>query len=154
MTRGTRRKEQESLKHTQTPSPPLAHSTKEVGNKKTKEQEDQGHKMTRGNNKKGTIPSGKQEENNKKERNKMTTKRKAGEKMSETAEILNMLNFLVGVFETYRAIFPISSKKLNISTFLLIFSHQSSPSLTLQLWESFLTPIAVMLNFGGGGGEG
>ena len=62
-TRGTRRKEQESLKHTQTPSAPLAHSTKEVGNKKTKEQEDQGHKMTRGDNQKGTILSGKQEEN-------------------------------------------------------------------------------------------
>ena len=77
MTRVTRRKEQESLKHTQTPSSPLAHSTKEVGNKKTKEEEDQGHKMTRGNKKKGTIVFGKQEEKNKKKRNKMTTRRKA-----------------------------------------------------------------------------
>ena len=42
-------------KHSTT-NPPLAHSTKEIGNKKTKEQEEQGHKMTRGNKKKKTIP--------------------------------------------------------------------------------------------------
>ena len=66
MTRGTRRKKQQSLTHTQTPSSPLAHSTKEAGNKMTKEQEDQGHKMTKGNKKKGTILFGKQEETNKK----------------------------------------------------------------------------------------
>ena len=59
-----------------TPSSPLAHSTKEVGNKKTKEQEGQGHKMTRGNKKKGTILFCKQEEKNKTKRNKMTTRRK------------------------------------------------------------------------------
>ena len=38
--------------NTQLPSPPLAHGTKEMGNKKIKEQEEQGHKMTRGNKKK------------------------------------------------------------------------------------------------------
>ena len=57
------------FKHPQTPSSPLAHSTKEVGNKKTKEQEDQGHKMTRGKRKKGTILFGKQEEQEKNEQN-------------------------------------------------------------------------------------
>ena len=58
--------------HIQTHSSPLAHITKEVRNKKTKEQEDQGQKMTRGSKKKGTMLFGKQEE-----RNKMTTRRKA-----------------------------------------------------------------------------
>ena len=38
-----------------TPAPHSAHITKEVWNKKTKEQEDQRHKMTRGNKKKGTM---------------------------------------------------------------------------------------------------
>ena len=47
------------------PNSPLAHSTKEVGNKKTK---------TKGNKKKGTIFFGRQEEKNKKQRNKMTTR--------------------------------------------------------------------------------
>ena len=66
MTGGARRKEQESLKHTQTPSSPLAHSTKEVGNMKTKEQEHQGHRMTRGDRQKGSILFSKQEEKKKK----------------------------------------------------------------------------------------
>ena len=63
--------------NTLNPQLPLAHSTKEVGNKKTKEQEDQGHKITRGNKKKKTILFGKQEEKNELKRNKMTARRKA-----------------------------------------------------------------------------
>ena len=65
------------LLNTLNPQLPLAHSTKEVGNKKTKEQDDQGHKMTRGNKKKKNILFGKPEEKNKQKRNKMTARRKA-----------------------------------------------------------------------------
>ena len=51
--KGTRRpRTQDDQGNTQPLSPPLAHSIKEIGNKKTKEQEEQGHNMTRGNKKK------------------------------------------------------------------------------------------------------
>ena len=63
-------------------------------------------------------------------------------KVSETAEMLNMLNFC-GFLE-FIGYLPYKFKKnpknfnvFNISPVSLTFSHQSPPSLTLQLRESF-----------------